>query len=512
MRICLVNPAYNPTFWDLRQVPGFPADSVLSPNAVLPLLAALVPFDAEIRLCEENVDPSPLSEEWDLVGITGYSHQARRMIELGDSLRARGIPVVMGGAQVSVAPDLFRDHADVLIVGEAERIWPRFLEDFRRGEQVAEYRDDGPAVDLAQSPRPRLDLLEPAHYLNISIQTSRGCPHDCEFCSVVRLQGHRVRCKPAESVVLELDDAVDAGFASVFIADDNLGASRSQALVLLRAIADRADRHGAALPMFAQTTIGFGADAELVEAAAAAGVESLFVGVETPNAESLAAADKGHNLQDDAIASLRRFHEHGLNVQAGMVIGFDQDSPRIFDEQLEFLQEASISVPMVSLLVALPGTRLASRLGQEGRLDTGFEYGTAYELTSNFQPAQLSREQLTVGYVWLLNTLYSAPMFMSRLSSAAAYWPPSDPVPSGGDSASGRPGGFGMSAVAQLFASIAELGEGYERATDTAFRLLMENPGHTRKLLYSLLYWRHIMSLLRHWRCWDPQPSSRSPV
>ena len=232
MRICLVNPGYTPTFWDLRQVPGFPGGSVLSPNPVLPLLAALVPFDAHVRLCEENVDPAPTAEEWDLVGITGYSHQARRMIELGDSLRARGIPVVMGGAQVSVAPELFRSHADVLIVGEAERTWPRFLDDFRRDEHVAEYRDEGPAVDLAQSPRPRLDLLEPAHYLNISIQTSRGCPHDCEFCSVVQLQGHRVRNKPADSVVRELDDAVDAGFGSVFIADDNLGAARTPTLAL----------------------------------------------------------------------------------------------------------------------------------------------------------------------------------------------------------------------------------------------------------------------------------------
>jgi len=504
LRICLVNPAYEPTFWDLRQVPGMPADSVLSPNPVLPLLAAHVPFDAEVALCEENVDPSPLGEAWDLVGITGYSHQSRRMIELGDALRSRGVPVVMGGSQVSVAPELFRPHADVLILGEAERTWPRFLEDFQRGEHRQEYRDDGPVVDLAQSPRPRLDLLQPANYLNISIQTSRGCPHNCEFCSVVRLQGHRVRGKPAAIVIDELDGAVDAGFGSVFVADDNLGAARSQTLELLRACAERQVRTGAALPLFAQTTVSFAADRELVDAAVAAGVESLFVGVETPNAESLAAAGKDHNLGGDPVIRLRRFHERGLNVQAGMVIGFDQDGPGIFAQQLEFLQEAWVPVPMVSLLVALPGTRLARRLAREGRLDPDFAFGTAYQLTSNFRPAQLSAEKLTEGYVWLLNELFSPTLFMERLTRAASSWPPGDRVPEAGGS-----GGFGMAAVAQLFASFAELGPAYERATDTAFRLLMDNPAHTRKLLYALLYWRHIVSLLQRWQCWDPETASR---
>jgi len=505
MRICLINPAYSATFWDLRGIPGQTSARALAPSPALPRLAALVPFDARIHLCEENIEDVPVDEPWDLVGITGYSNQARRMIQLADQFRERGVFVVMGGVQVSQAPQLFRDHADTLVIGEAEDTWPRFLADHRQGRAAPEYTAATGEVDLGEDvTSPRLDLLDSASFATATVQSARGCPHDCEFCSVVALQGHRLRCRPTDTVVRELDALARAGFGSVFLADDNLGASRRHALELLGAIGDWAQQRGASLPLFAQGTVALNRDNEVLAAARRAGLESLFVGVETPNTASLSAAGKGHNVLADLAGRVEHFNDHGVMVQAGMVLGFDQDGPPIFDQHFEFLQAASVPVPMVSLLVALPGTRLERRLADEGRLLPEHAFGTAYELTTNFTPAQMTSDDLTRGYIWLLNRLFAPDAFSSRLARAAARWPATDDMP-----APAAASGFGITETSRLMASLAELGSAFDEAMELGFRLLMERPPHARKVIFALLFWRHILSLLQGWGVWDPAPSER---
>ena len=506
MRICLVSPRHEPTFWDIRSLPGLPAGASFSPNPALARLASLVPFEAEVAVCDENVDPTLVRESWDVVGLTGYSHQAARMVELAQRLRSRGTLVAMGGPHVSLCPDVFRPHADVLFIGEAELTWPRFLQDLQQGDHEDEYRQDEP-VDLCMDPPGRHDLFEAHSYLNMPVQTARGCPHDCEFCSVVAFLGHRVRTRPLSSILAEVEAATETGHRSVFIADDDIGASRSHAMALLGMLAAWREQRDAAPVFYAKASVGLGRDRELAEAARAAGVESVFVGLESPVQESLRAANKGPNVRVDGAAAVRGMLEAGLNVQAGLVVGFDHDDTTVFARQLQLAHEACVPVPMVTPLVALPGTRLEARLRAEGRIASDPAFTESYQPRTNFHPAKMTLDELETGYVWLLNRLFAPEAFIDRLTAAAALWP-DEPA----RTASRSVPGFGLDATAAMLASIADLGEPFAEATGRAYRLCVDHPQHTRRVLYSLLFWRHLIGRLRDWELWEPEAPRRCPV
>lgn len=415
-RIHLINPRCPDTFWGLRHAQELAGFTYSLPNLALPTLAALTPGPHEVTCCDENVTPVDLDVECDVVGITGYTLQAERMFELARAFRERGKLVLLGGPFVSLVPKACRPHADVLFIGEAERTWPRFLEDLGRGQHADTY-EETEKVSLEDGPMPRWDTLPVERYGSLAIQTTRGCPFDCEFCDIIVLFGRKVRPKPVERVVEEVRDLVQRGADSIFFTDDNFIGNPRYAKELLRAIIDFRRGLKRQLNFYTQVSLNLASNDELLDLMAQAGFSRVFIGIETPRKDSLLEANKRHNAARDIIESIRKVQKAGLIVWAGMIVGFDSDDTAIFREQLEFLQLSGIPLVMSGMLVAPHKTPLWRRLEEDGRLHS--EEGFANNFAStNIVPKQMTRKELFEGYRWLIQRLYTPEAYEERLVRA----------------------------------------------------------------------------------------------
>ena len=263
---------------------------------------------------------------------------------------------------------------------------------------------------MASSPVPRWDLIQLDHYTNGMVQTSRGCPYDCEFCDVVSLFGHKPRYKGEAQVIAELKTLATSEIPAVFFADDNFIGSRAYAKNLLKQVIQFNRSLRKPFRFLTQLTLNVAQDEELLDLLQAANFFAVFIGIETPKPESLLAANKTHNLKMDMLDAVRRIHARGIMIFAGMIVGFDTDDHAIFELQRQFLQEAGIMFPMLGLLIALKGTKLWDRLQREGRLFPASEHGDPF-LTTNFIPLRMSKQELETNYVHLLHTLYSEEHF-----------------------------------------------------------------------------------------------------
>jgi radical SAM superfamily enzyme YgiQ (UPF0313 family) len=412
MRIHLVTPRNPPSFWTFDSILPTLGRRCLVPNLSMPTVAGITPRGHEITLCDENVESVDWSVNADVVGITGYIVHRQRMRELAAEFRRRGRLVVAGGPFVSSSPDALRDVCDVAFVGEAEETWPRFLDDLAKGCFEQEYR--APRMpDLTHAPPPRLDLLRTDCYQLMAVQTTRGCPFHCDFCDVISLYGRRPRSKSVANVMTEIEACHRLGAEQVFVVDDNVVGHPRRARELLEAIARWQREHGFPLVFNAQASLNAARDPALLGALRDAGFVTLFVGVETPRRASLEEVGKLQNLRSgDLVEAVRAFQAHGIQVQAGMIVGFDHDDPEVFAEQLRFAEEARIPVSMTGMLQALPGTPLHARLAREGRL-IGESEGDQF-LLSNVEPHGLSRLELYRGYRGLLAALYDPAAFRAR--------------------------------------------------------------------------------------------------
>ncbi len=422
MRLLLINPRFPESFWSFRWALEelLPGKRTLNPPLGLATLAALCPPNWQVEIVDENVEPVPLEPEADLIGICGMGVQYPRQKELLGHYRGRGYRTVAGGSYASLCPEKYAALADTVVAGEAEYIWPQFCRDFEAGAPQPFYRESG-TVDLADSPTPRFDLLKLENYTSVAMQFSRGCPYRCEFCDIIVMFGRKPRTKSLPQVGRELDALRALGKHSVFFVDDNLIGHKAVAKDLLRYLADYQRRHDYAFTFGTEASINLAQDEELMALFRAANFTWVFIGIESPDPESLKETHKTQNLQEDLLTSVRRIYAHGIDVLAGFIVGFDNDTLETFELQYRFIMDSGIQTAMVGLLTALPRTPLYERLKREGRLIAEAGDTDNTKLGTNFIPKRMSYDAMVDAYRALYRRLQSDRGIADRIRNKLRY-------------------------------------------------------------------------------------------
>jgi hypothetical protein len=409
----LINPASDfETYFSAEVLAG----SGLSPAAIMADLAtttvaALAPRDFDIEICDENISPVKFDHEADYIAITGKVNQRGRVTAIAQEFRRRGKCVIIGGPYASLSPESLRPYCDVLVRGELESISAELFADLRAGRPSEEYA--GEQADLAHSPKPSWELYPNERAIMGASQTSRGCPFECEFCDVIQYLGRNQRHKPIALVLAELDALYARGYRWIFLADDNFTVHRRRAKELLKAIAWWRLSHP--VDFITQASIDAARDQELLNMCADAGVTHVFIGIETPNEESLRETKKRQNLHVDLAEQTGRFIDHGIAVVGGMIVGFDADGPDVFERQYEFAMSTAVPIFSLGALVAPEATPLYERIVREGRLVSGGPDVQAVPWSSNIKPRNMTVQELSVGLRRLCNALYAPAAFGERL-------------------------------------------------------------------------------------------------
>jgi radical SAM superfamily enzyme YgiQ (UPF0313 family) len=412
-RICLINPRFRPSFWGLNYGLALCGKKANMPVLALPVLAGLTPSQHEVVLIDENIETLDFDElqKFDIVGVTGMSVQRDRMKEILGELRVRDIFTVVGGPWVSVKEEEFAELADVLFIGEAEETWPQFLDHWQRGTHERRYEQTG-KTDMTKVPLPRYDLLPLREYVMGCIQTSRGCPFECEFCDIIVIFGRKPRIKTADQILAEIEAHYRLGARLIFLVDDNFIGNKKATKVILRAIIQWQRWNGYSMAFWTQASLDLAEDEELMLLMAEAGFIAVFIGVESPSEESLRETKKYQNVRGSLVTRIHRVQDAGMEVYAGMIAGFDHDDPAIFDRQFELLCASRISVATAGMLTAIPRTPLYKRLEVEGRLDNAALDDP--EIATNVVPLRMTREELRDGWLKLMNRLYEAENYFQR--------------------------------------------------------------------------------------------------
>jgi radical SAM superfamily enzyme YgiQ (UPF0313 family) len=420
LSVCLINPKSQPSYWTFDfGLPFYglgrkPRYSMA--NGALVSVAALVPPEHEVVIVDENVEEIDFESlrRFDVIGVTGMVVQAARMREILRRLRELPALVVAGGPFVTLSEETFDGLCDVRFIGEAEETWPAFLKALASGAPTEARYEQKDKTDMTRVPVPRYDLLKRGRYVTAPVQFSRGCPFLCEFCDIITIFGRRPRTKHPEQVIAELDALLAEGFTHCFLVDDNFIGNKVEAKKLLRRIIEWQDARGRPLTFTTEASVNLADDRELIELMARAGLAHVFVGVETPRKESLKETRKHQNVHGDSLLSkLERIRAGGINVDAGFIVGFDNDDERIFEEQFDFIQSSGIANLSISILTPLPKTPLYERLLAEGRLDFADP-----ELI--YVPKRMTREQLKSGFRELLNRVFDVDAYFARVFAGRA--------------------------------------------------------------------------------------------
>jgi radical SAM superfamily enzyme YgiQ (UPF0313 family) len=412
MNALLVYPTFPRSYWGQEYTHPLTGKRAVVPPLGLLTAAALLPPHWRLQLVDTNVER--LDDEalaWaDVVMLSAMRVQSASFHELVARAHAAGKSVVAGGPYVTSDPDACTD-VDHLVIGEAEEVLPqlaRELEEHRAPARVQAPR----RPEVAGSPVPRFDLLRPDYYDAIGVQFSRGCPYTCEFCDIIELFGRVPRTKTPERVTQELDAVLATGFrGAVFLVDDNFIGNKRAAKRLLARLAEWSRAHRFPFDFFTEASINLAEDDALIEGLLDAGFTSVFIGVETASAQALAETGKSQNLRLDLQQAVEKLVRSGLDVMAGFIVGFDADDESIFERQHAFIAASPITMAMVGILTALPGTQLWQRLAREGRLYGDCVGDTAYR--PNFRTA-LPEEALVRGYARLLERLYEPRAYFER--------------------------------------------------------------------------------------------------
>jgi len=394
-RLLIIAPAWSQGWWG--------GGKVLAPPLLLPLLAGLTPADVEVHLVDENVEPVDTNTETDWVAITCMTASAPRSYALADAFRARNIPVVMGGIHPTVMPDEAAAHADAVVIGEAEPVWQEVIADLAAGRLRPRYRYNGYA-DLAGLPRPRRELLQVHRYLTTNVvQTARGCPNACAFCTVSTIAGRKYRFRPVAEVVEEVRPL--GGW--VGFVDDNITGHPQRAKELFEALIPLK------LRWVGQADLNLAKDPELMSLAVRSGCQALFMGLESLSQENLRATHKAPNVGTDMSAAIKTIHRAGLEIIGSFVLGLDGDDRGAFARTAEFAERHKLAAAQFSVLTPFPGTVIREQLEQEGRiLDNDWSHYTMSHVV--FRPRHMTDLELHRGQRYVYGRFYSIPSILQR--------------------------------------------------------------------------------------------------
>ena len=423
MNALLVYPAYPDTFWSFKSILSFVSKKAAFPPLGLLTVAAMLPVEWEKRLVDTNVAPLGNADlEWaDVVLISAMMVQLPSARKIMKRAREADKIVIAGGPAFRSHLEQFPD-ADHFIIGEAETVMPEFLHDFQKGVAKKHYTSSE-HPDLALTPIPAWNLLRMKDYISMSVQYSRGCPFDCEFCDIVAMNGRRPRVKNPDQMMREIQSLYDAGWReSVFIVDDNFIGNIVRVKEFLPRLAKWQRLHHYPFKLMTEASVNLAQDDELMEMMSAANFHKVFIGIETPSTESLVECGKKQNVTADFSSAIRHIHQHGMQVMGGFIVGFDNDTSSIFGQQFRFIQEIGVVTAMIGVLNAMPHTRLWSRLKSEGRL-LGELSGENTDACLNFDP-RMGGEALLDGYKKLVGELYSPRKYYDRISTFLSSYAP----------------------------------------------------------------------------------------
>jgi radical SAM superfamily enzyme YgiQ (UPF0313 family) len=414
MNALLVYPEWPDTYWSFKHALPFQGKRSSYPPLGLLTIAALLPNNWGKRLVDMNVRELTDSDlVWaEVVLVSGMLVQKDNLLVILARCRASGIRTVVGGPIASGFGELHR-YADHVVIGEAEDLIAPLAEDLERGTAKSQYKaSEMPSLD--RSPLPDLSLIKIRHYCSMAIQYSRGCPYSCEFCDIIEIYGRKARTKSVAQVIAELEQLYRRKWrGAVFLVDDNFIGNKKNVKQLLPALAEWNDRHRRPFTFFTEASMNLADDVEILALMKAAGFIRVFLGIETPVEASLKEAHKLQNTQRSLLDSVRRIQQHGIEVMAGFIVGFDSDPDDVFDRQVEFIQESGIPIAMVGLLQALPGTQLYRRLEREGRLVSDAN-GNNIDCNLSFIPT-MSAQRLLDGYRSILQRIYTPDAYYERV-------------------------------------------------------------------------------------------------
>lgn len=414
MKALLVYPSIPDTFWSFKYVLKFIRKKAAHVPLGLLTVAGMMPQDWEIKLVDMNVEALPDETiRWaDMVFIGAMVIQKQSAKAVIERCRRMGKKTVAGGPYFTGSEEEFED-IDHLVLNEAEITLPLFLRDLANGTPQRVYATDE-KPDITKTPLPRWDLIDMRLYASMSVQYSRGCPFDCEFCDIVNLNGRKPRVKANDQMIRELEILYDMGWRGrLFIVDDNFIGNRVKVKSLLRALSAWQKAKNYPFDLYTEASVNLAQDEELMKLMTSAGFDSVFLGLETPEEECLAECGKHQNRSVNLLEAVKTIQRNGMEVMGGFIIGFDNDPPNIFERQIRFIQNGGVVKAMIGLLHAIPGTRLYKRLQAEGRL-VQESSGDNCDGTLNFIP-KMDMQTVKEGYQFVLEYIYSPKEYYQRV-------------------------------------------------------------------------------------------------
>jgi radical SAM superfamily enzyme YgiQ (UPF0313 family) len=413
-KVLLVYPETPPTFWSFRYALPFIGKKAAHPPLGLLTVAALLPKNFEVSLVDLNVTPltDAAIAQADMVFVSAMIVQQKSFAEVVRRCQQHGKPVVAGGPYPTNCYERISGVTH-FVLNEAETTLPQFLQDYQAGKAKPLYLDST-KPDITLTPPPRLELINIKDYSTMALQYSRGCPYACEFCDIIEMFGRTPRTKTPAQFLRELELLYQTGYrGSLFVVDDNFIGNRKNVRGLLPPLAEWQARNDYPFALFTEATIDLAEDTELMDLMVRAGFNMVFLGIETPVAETLVLAHKRQNTKSDLLASVRRIQRRGMEVSSGFIVGFDNDPADIFDRQIHFIQNSGIPTAMVGLLTALPKTPLYRRLKGENRLLEDSAGNNTHDLRLNFMP-KMDLQKLMAGYKRVLAEIYRPEHYFDR--------------------------------------------------------------------------------------------------
>jgi radical SAM superfamily enzyme YgiQ (UPF0313 family) len=423
MKLLLINPKFDESFWSFKFTFDniFLKEKAINPPLGLATLAALTPESWEVTIIDENIEPIPIEPDADIIGVCGMMVQYKRQKEILSYYKNKGYVVVVGGSGASLCPEKYENVADVIIAGEAEYIWKQFCVDFEKQDYKRLYKEDG-IIDMKDVPAPRYDLIKMDKYRTASIQFSRGCPYNCEFCDIIIMFGRKPRYKDIEQIEKELNVLRKININKIFFVDDNFIGDRRKAIELLNFLIDYQNKNNIRISFGTEVSLNIAKDDKLLDLFKKANFDWLFIGIESIDKNSLKEANKKQNQNINELDAVRKIYSYGIEVFAGFIVGFDNDNVSIFNRMYDFIIKSGIQISMVGLLYAPPKTPLYIRMKNENRIKEDSEYYENTKFGTNVIPKNMSYNEMLENYKKLYLKLFTNKNIYKKILNKYKYF------------------------------------------------------------------------------------------